>query len=97
MAITICSAMAALFAYLHMAIPRSSVAARAHRQRRIVMTADSRKVFEEMVLPPFAFSYDAMREVIEGYRKMELAGARLIFGLDPVQWKADGSLAIPLA
>ena len=53
-----------------------------------VMTADScymRKVLDEMVLPPFAFSYGAMRQVIERYRKMELAGARLIFGHDPAQ------------
>jgi glyoxylase-like metal-dependent hydrolase (beta-lactamase superfamily II) len=65
-----------------------------------VMTADScymRKVLEEMVLPPFAFSYDAMRKVIERYREMERAGTRLIFGHDPAQWKADGSLAVPLA
>jgi glyoxylase-like metal-dependent hydrolase (beta-lactamase superfamily II) len=50
-----------------------------------VMTADScymRKVLEEMVLPTLAFSYDAMREVIERYRKMERAGVRLIFGHD---------------
>jgi hypothetical protein len=56
-----------------------------------------RKVLEEMVLPPFAFSYDAMRKVIERYREMERAGTRLIFGHDPAQWKADGSLAVPLA
>jgi glyoxylase-like metal-dependent hydrolase (beta-lactamase superfamily II) len=65
-----------------------------------VMTADScymRKVLDEMVLPPFAFSYDAMREVIERYRKMERAGARLIFGHDPAQWSADGSLTAPIA
>ncbi len=65
-----------------------------------VMTADScymRKVLEEMVLPPFAFDYDAMREVIERYRQMERSGTRLIFGHDAAQWKADGSLTIPLA
>jgi hypothetical protein len=45
-----------------------------------------------MVLPPFAFSYDAMREVIEGYRKMERSGTRLIFGHDPAQWTGEGSL-----
>jgi glyoxylase-like metal-dependent hydrolase (beta-lactamase superfamily II) len=64
-----------------------------------VMTADScymRKVFEEMVLPPFAFSYDAMREVIERYRKMERAGARLIFGHDAAQWNSDGTPAAPI-
>jgi hypothetical protein len=54
-------------------------------------------VLEEMVLPPFAFSYDAMREVIERYRKMEQTGTRLIFGHDAAQWRANGSLAIPLA
>lgn len=65
-----------------------------------VLTADScymRKVLEEMALPPFAFSYDSMREVIERYRRMERAGVRLIFGHDPAQWKADGSPAISLA
>jgi glyoxylase-like metal-dependent hydrolase (beta-lactamase superfamily II) len=65
-----------------------------------VMTADScymRKALEEMVLPPFAFSYDAMREVIEQYRKMERAGAPLIFGHDAAQWRPDGSLAVQLA
>jgi N-acyl homoserine lactone hydrolase len=69
-------------------------------QGEYVLTADScymRKVLEEMVLPPFAFSYDAMREVIERYRRMERAGIRLIFGHDAAQWRADGSLAIPLA
>jgi hypothetical protein len=55
-----------------------------------------RKVFEEMVLPPFAFSYDAMREVIERYRKMERAGARLIFGHDAAQWNSDGTPAAPI-
>jgi N-acyl homoserine lactone hydrolase len=65
-----------------------------------VMTADScymRKVLEEMVLPPFAFSYEAMREVIERFRRMESAGARLIFGHDPSQWNSDGSSAVGLA
>lgn len=65
-----------------------------------VLTADScymRKSLEKMVLPPFAFNYDAMREVIERFRKMERAGARLIFGHDEAQWKADGSIAVPLS
>jgi N-acyl homoserine lactone hydrolase len=65
-----------------------------------VMAADScqmRKVLEEMVPPPFAFSYEAMREVIERYRKMERAGARLIFGPDAAQWRPDGSLTVKLA
>ena len=66
----------------------------------VVMTADScymRKTLEEMVLPPFAHSYDAMREVINRYRAMEKAGARLIFGHDPAQWnEKDGALTQPL-
>ena len=65
----------------------------------VVLTADScytRKVLEEMVLPPFADSYDAMREVIERFRKMQSAGTTLIFGHDPGQWR-DGALAVPLA
>src|SRR5437016_3601376 len=65
----------------------------------VVLTADScymRKVLEEMVLPPFAHNYDAMREVIERFRAMERAGARLVFGHDPGQWHEDGSLAVPL-
>jgi glyoxylase-like metal-dependent hydrolase (beta-lactamase superfamily II) len=64
-----------------------------------VMTADScymRKVLEEMILPPFAFDYDAMRKVIARYREMEQSGTRLIFGHDAAQWRADGSLAFPL-
>jgi glyoxylase-like metal-dependent hydrolase (beta-lactamase superfamily II) len=65
----------------------------------VVLTADScymRKVLEEMVLPPFAYDYDAMRQVIERFRAMEQAGARLIFGHDPTQWQEDGSLAFSL-
>ncbi|HKN00903.1 MAG TPA: N-acyl homoserine lactonase family protein [Candidatus Binataceae bacterium] len=64
-----------------------------------VLTADScymRKVLDEMVLPPFADSYDAMRQVIERFRTMERAGARLIFGHDPAQWRDDGSIAVAL-
>ena len=65
-----------------------------------VMTADScymRKTLEEMVLPPFAHSYDAMSEVIERFRAMERAGARLIFGHDPAQWNEKaGALAQPI-
>jgi N-acyl homoserine lactone hydrolase len=62
----------------------------------IVLTADScymRKVLEEMVLPPFAYSFDAMRQVIERFRAIERAGTRLIFGHDPGQWREDGTLA----
>ncbi|HJU12174.1 MAG TPA: hypothetical protein VJ728_14920, partial [Candidatus Binataceae bacterium] len=64
-----------------------------------VLTADScymRKVLEEMVLPPFADDFDAMRQVIERFREMERAGARLIFGHDPGQWDENGSLKVPL-
>ncbi|MGO9451759.1 MAG: N-acyl homoserine lactonase family protein [Candidatus Binataceae bacterium] len=64
-----------------------------------VLTADScymRKVLDEMVLPPFADCYDAMRQVIERFRAMERAGARLIFGHDPAQWRDDGSIAVSL-
>ncbi|HJU12450.1 MAG TPA: N-acyl homoserine lactonase family protein [Candidatus Binataceae bacterium] len=65
----------------------------------VVLTADScymRKVLEEMVLPPFADDFDAMRQVIERFREMQRAGARLIFGHDPGQWDENGSLKVPL-
>jgi N-acyl homoserine lactone hydrolase len=64
-----------------------------------LMTADScymRRALDEMLFPPFAHSYDAMREVMERYRQMERAGARLIFGHDAAQWHEDGSLVTPL-
>jgi N-acyl homoserine lactone hydrolase len=64
-----------------------------------VLTADScymRKALDEMLFPPFAHSYDAMRTVMERYRAMERAGARLIFGHDSGQWREDGTLAQPL-
>lgn len=64
-----------------------------------VFTADScymRKVFEQMILPPFAHDYDAMRSVIERFRVMERAGTHLIFGHDPGQWNADGSSAVAM-
>ena len=62
----------------------------------VVLTADScymRKALNEMLFPPFADDYDAMRTVMERYRAMERAGARLIFGHDPGQWRDDGTLA----
>jgi len=65
----------------------------------VVLTADScymRKVLEEMVLPPFAHDFDAMRMVIERFRAMERAGTRLVFGHDPGQWHDDGTIAVPL-
>jgi N-acyl homoserine lactone hydrolase len=65
----------------------------------LMLTADScymRKVLEEMVLPPFAHDFDAMRQVIERFRAMERAGTRLIFGHDPDQWREDGALVSPL-
>jgi glyoxylase-like metal-dependent hydrolase (beta-lactamase superfamily II) len=65
-----------------------------------LMTADScymRQAFEEMILPPFAFNYDAMRQVIERYREMAKAGTRLIFGHDSAQWNADGTPATTMA
>jgi N-acyl homoserine lactone hydrolase len=64
-----------------------------------VMTADScymRKALDEMLFPPFAHSYDAMRAVMERFRAMERAGARLIFGHDAGQWREDGSLSVAL-
>ena len=64
-----------------------------------VFTADScymRKALDEMLFPPFAHSYEAMREVMERYRAMERAGARLVFGHDAGQWHGDGSLAVSL-
>jgi N-acyl homoserine lactone hydrolase len=68
-------------------------------QGELMLTADScymRKVLEEMVLPPFAHDFDAIRLVIERFRAMERAGTRLIFGHDPGQWSADGALAVQL-
>src|SRR6266851_3410528 len=65
----------------------------------VVLTADScymRKVLEDMVLPPFAHDFDAMRQVIERFRAMERDGTRLIFGHDPGQWRDNGMLATPL-
>jgi len=47
----------------------------------VVLTADScymRKVLEEMVLPPFAHDFDAMRQVIERFRAIERAGATAV-------------------
>jgi N-acyl homoserine lactone hydrolase len=64
-----------------------------------VFTADScymRKVFEQMILPPLAHDYDAMRSVIERFRAMERAGTRLIFGHDAGQWNADGTSAVAM-
>jgi N-acyl homoserine lactone hydrolase len=64
-----------------------------------VFTADScymRKVFEQMILPPFAHDYDAMRAVIERFRAMERSGTHLIFGHDCGQWHADGTIAAAL-
>jgi glyoxylase-like metal-dependent hydrolase (beta-lactamase superfamily II) len=66
-----------------------------HDHGEVVLTADScymRKVLDEMVLPPFAHDFDAMRQVIERFRVMERNGARLIFGHDPGQWGNDGAL-----
>ena len=71
-----------------------------HDGGEVVLTADScymRKVFEEMIFPPFADDYDAMRSVIERFRAMERGGTKFIFGHDPAQWNADGSIAVPLA
>jgi N-acyl homoserine lactone hydrolase len=65
----------------------------------VVLTADScymRKALDEMLFPPFAHDYDAMRAVMERFRAMDRAGARLIFGHDSSQWRDDGSLATPL-
>ncbi|HTT77580.1 MAG TPA: N-acyl homoserine lactonase family protein [Candidatus Binataceae bacterium] len=64
-----------------------------------VLTADScymRKVLDEMVLPPFANSYDNMRKVIERFRAMERAGTRLIFGHDAAQWRENGTMTATL-
>ena len=71
-----------------------------HDGGEVVLTADScymRKVFEEMIFPSFADNYDAMRSVIERFRAMERGGTKFIFGHDPAQWNADGSIAVPLA
>jgi glyoxylase-like metal-dependent hydrolase (beta-lactamase superfamily II) len=65
----------------------------------VLLTADScymRKALEEMIFPPFAHDYDAMREAMERFRAMERAGARLIFGHDAGQWTSEGTLAVAL-
>ena len=68
--------------------------------REVVLTADScymRKTIEQTILPPFAHSYDGMREVLDRFRAMERAGTRLIFGHDEAQWTAEGTLAEELS
>jgi glyoxylase-like metal-dependent hydrolase (beta-lactamase superfamily II) len=68
-------------------------------QSEVVLTADScymRQVLEDMVLPPFAYDFGAMQQVIERFRVLERRGTRLIFGHDPAQWREDGALATPL-
>jgi N-acyl homoserine lactone hydrolase len=61
----------------------------------VVLTADScymRRVLDDLVMPPFAYDYDAMRSVIDRLRAMEQAGVKLIFGHDPGQWNSAGEL-----
>jgi N-acyl homoserine lactone hydrolase len=56
----------------------------------VVLTSDAcylRRTLDEMKLPPFAHSREAMLEVLERFRAMEAAGARLFFGHEPAQWK----------
>lgn len=55
----------------------------------VVLTADAcyfRRAYEEVLLPPFAHDFEAMRRSIEVLRALARAGARLWFGHDPVQW-----------
>ena len=49
-----------------------------------------------MMIREYVPAYDAMRSVMERYRAMERAGARLIFGHDSDQWREDGTLALAL-
>jgi len=66
--------------------------------REVMLTADScymRRTLENMIMPPFAHDFDAMRQVLSRFRAMERAGTHLIFGHDLAQWKADGTLAAP--
>ena len=48
----------------------------------VLLTASCymRKGLEEMVLPPFAYDFDAMCQEIERFRAMQRTGTRLIFG-----------------
>jgi N-acyl homoserine lactone hydrolase len=66
----------------------------------VVLTADScymRRALDETLFPPFAHDYDAMRAVMDRYRAMERAGAKLIFGHDAGQWRDDGTLTVQLS
>jgi N-acyl homoserine lactone hydrolase len=45
-----------------------------------------RRSLQTLALPPHAFDRDAQLEVFERLRRLESAGARLLFGHDPEQW-----------
>jgi glyoxylase-like metal-dependent hydrolase (beta-lactamase superfamily II) len=47
-----------------------------------------RRSLQALALPPHAFDRDAQLEVFERLRRLEAAGARLLFGHDPEQWPA---------
>jgi len=58
--------------------------------REIVLTSDAcymRRSLEELRLPSFWYSREASIETLRRFKQMEQAGARLIFGHDPDQWK----------
>lgn len=57
----------------------------------VVLTADAcylRRNLEEMKLPPIVFDADDMRASLQRLKALRDAGARLVFGHDPVAWAA---------
>lgn len=55
----------------------------------LVLCSDAcylRRSLQALALPPSAFDGDAQLQVFERLRRLESAGARLIFGHDPEQW-----------
>jgi glyoxylase-like metal-dependent hydrolase (beta-lactamase superfamily II) len=57
----------------------------------VVLTADAcylRRTLDRLELPPFAHSREQMLASLERLRALESAGARLVFGHDPEQWKS---------
>jgi glyoxylase-like metal-dependent hydrolase (beta-lactamase superfamily II) len=58
--------------------------------REVVLASDAcymRRSLEELRLPSFWHSREASLETLLRFKQMEQAGARLIFGHDPEQWK----------
>jgi N-acyl homoserine lactone hydrolase len=56
---------------------------------QVVLCSDAcyfRRSLEELALPPHAFDRDAQLRGFEQLRRLQSAGARLLFGHDPEQW-----------